>query len=64
MEVMLFAGTIVMILLVVIIIFCVLGYDKLRRDIRKQHSFFTGRMDEIEGIMLNEFKNVLNQLKK
>ena len=61
---MLYAGTIVMIILAFIIIVGVVSHDKLRREIRQQHQFFTGRMDEIEGIMLNEFKNVLNQLKK
>ena len=61
---MLYAGTIVMIILAFIIIIGVVSHDKLRREIRQQHKFFTGRMDEIEGLMLNEFKNVLNQLKK
>lgn len=61
---MLYAGTFVMLILVIVIIAGVVSHDKLRRDIKKQHIFFTGRMDEIEGIMLNEFKNVLNQLKK
>lgn len=64
MEVILFAGTVVMVLLVLVIIVGVVSHDKLRRDIKKQHNTFTHRVNDLEGLILNEFKNILYQLKK
>ena len=62
--VVLVGGTVIMVFIAILVIIMVASNNKLRRDIMRQHEFFTGRMDEIEGIVLNEFKNVLNQLKK
>lgn len=60
---LLIIGTIIMLLFAVTIVMAVVSYGRLKREMKRQNDFVIGRMDEIEGILVNEFKGILNHLK-
>ena len=61
---LLLAGTAMMLLLSVAVVLGIISYSRLKIDMKKQNDFLIGRMDELEGILVNEFKGILQHLKK